>query len=440
MDHSQLIEESIVQLSNNEHPTQDNLLRAYRLFSLIIELLTENEAIGFTTLFSRIAFLSVKKTLKGKLLSQSHYLRRKIESQGVASDELQDLYELTIYLCNELEGLRSGKPLSLKLKSPKAFEDLRSSSKSFRRVVRGILSGVNAESLTCSFIKEEEPDKVIAVSFAAPEMFNHVIAISKYVPLPVLCNLIDVEFVESGKVTARSIVFCPDFLIGVTSVSECFQSSGHTSLKYLSRKLIPTDNSLPMMLGNIVNYYLDELIHDPELEFDDVMPATFQLAPIFFGSMQNEGLKDMLTKLSLHFTSLKRIIKQDLAKAKIYKEKAYLEPTFLSNEYGLQGRLDLYHYNEEESQSDIVELKSGRLFKANAYGLNANHYVQTLLYDLVVESVFRNKIKSNNYILYSALDSKNLKYAPKVRAQQLDAIKVRNEIIAIEHILNGPIR
>ena len=97
--------------------------------------------------------------------------------------------------------------------------------------------------------------------------------------------------------------------------------------------------------------------------------------------------------------------------------------------------LTLYHFDEEKSQSNIVELKSGKLFKPNNYGLNENHYVQTLLYDLMIESVVKNQTKSNNYILYSALPAEALKYAPKVRQKQYEALFVRNDIIMIEEML-----
>ena len=97
-------------------------------------------------------------------------------------------------------------------------------------------------------------------------------------------------------------------------------------------------------------------------------------------------LHALLKPLEIHFENLKDVVNNELKNSNISKDKAYLEPSFFSNEYGVQGRLDLFHIDEENKQSDIVELKSGKLFKPNGYGLNENHYVQTLLYDLIIES------------------------------------------------------
>jgi len=69
---------------------------------------------------------------------------------------------------------------------------------------------------------------------------------------------------------------------------------------------------------------------------------------------------------------------------------------------------------------------------ANSYGLNTNHYTQTLLYELMIKSVFDFQIKPINYILYSVLDENNLRFAPTIAAQQKEAISIRNDIVAIE--------
>ncbi|MBT8230518.1 MAG: AAA family ATPase, partial [Bacteroidia bacterium] len=193
--------------------------------------------------------------------------------------------------------------------------------------------------------------------------------------------------------------------------------------------------STPILIGNIVNYFFDELIHQPDLNYSEVIKDTFRLAPEQFSCMDDKQLTECISKIRTHFNNLRNVVKNELTETGITKEKAYLEPSFYSNEYGLYGRLDLYHYNESDRQSDIVELKSGKLFRSNSYGLNENHYIQTLLYDLIIESVYKGKVKSNNYILYSYLDSQRLKYAPKVRSKQYTASILRNDIVILEHLL-----
>ncbi|MEM9239799.1 MAG: hypothetical protein AAGB07_07445 [Pseudomonadota bacterium] len=110
-----------------------------------------------------------------------------------------------------------------------------------------------------------------------------------------------------------------------------------------------------------------------------------------------------------------------------------MEPSFYSEKYGLQGRLDVFYKPADSSkQSAIVELKSGKPFKPNTYGISTNHFTQTLLYDLIIKSVFEKGIAPANFILYSGTDDRQLRFAPAIKAQQLEAIQIRNQIVAIE--------
>lgn len=415
---------------------EKSLLDLFRVFSSLFEKITEDETIEFTTLFSRIAFASIKYSLPGRLIFLNHYFRRKLEKRNYKSEDLVQLYELGIFLCYNTLNQVYNSSIPKGIIEPKIDTERERSyrSGSYKRSVRGIIIEIEEASDVISFIAEEVAHEKSIIKIESDSLKEHIHRIKKYIDLPMQVNLVDVK-VDSNVYVPNAIVLNPDFLFGVTSVSECFQAVGHTSLKYLSRKLVSTESSVYMLIGNVVNYYLDELIHNPEITFEELLPETFKIAPIQFAGMNNEDLKEMLDKVQMHFNNLKRTVTVDLSQSNIQKEKSYLEPSFLSNEYGLQGRLDLYHYVAEKSQSDIVELKSGKLFRTNGYGLNNNHYIQTLLYDLIIESIYEGQVKSNNYILYSALESQNLKYAPKARNQQLDAIKVRNEIVAMEYIL-----
>ena len=154
-----------------------------------------------------------------------------------------------------------------------------------------------------------------------------------------------------------------------------------------------------------------------------------------FTMMSDTEVRDCIGKVRGHFVNLKKVVNTELLEAGITKEKSYLEPSFYSNEYGLQGRLDLYHHDESKAKSDIVELKSGKIYQAHTYGLNENHYMQTLLYDLLIESVYKGKTKSTSYILYSGNAQKRLRFAAKVRAKQLEAMRLRNNIVMMEEML-----
>ena len=193
------------------------------------------------------------------------------------------------------------------------------------------------------------------------------------------------------------------------------------------------------MIGNIANYFLDELMTQPENTFKGLFPSVFRLNPLAFTLFDNQQIREIHSKSQLHYTTLKQMVLEQFEKQGIQKEYCYIEPSFYSEKYGLQGRLDVFYQNNsrKEKESAIIELKSGKAYKPNRYGISHNHYTQTLLYDLLIQSAFGKGIKSTNYILYSGLDSRPLRFAPTIKAQQYEAIQVRNQLVAIEYGLTN---
>ena len=186
------------------------------------------------------------------------------------------------------------------------------------------------------------------------------------------------------------------------------------------------------MLGHIANFFLDELIHDHTSTFDNLFAKVFQLNPIAFSLFSDEQVKDVHTQAANHYKNLRRQIEDGFPNQKIEVEDCFIEPSFYSEKYGIQGRLDILHKPTGNEIPSIIELKSGSPYGKNRYGLSASHYTQTLLYDLLIKSVFGKETDPRKYILYSKLDENNLKFAPSVKAKQMEALKVRNEIMILE--------
>ncbi len=410
-----------------------DLEQLYQLFSLFFEKLTDNASIGFTTLFSRIAYATINHDLPGSLAYGAQNFRRRFEKDRIPDEELAELIGSGIYLIIQIGQVVADHPWNTAVDTPKETTKYAAKRSKFRRSIRACLLRINDQGI--EIVDEEQPHIRTVVEITDEQARDFLPQVGKYFQLPLTINLVDVNYENQEKATAALYVLRPDLLLGVTSISECFNHRGMTSLTYLAKKIIPSDSSVHMLIGNVVNYYLDELIHNPDLTFSEVLKTTFKLAPEQFSLMDDQALTTCLTKVETHFNNLKEVVKSELKEAGITKERSYLEPSFYSNQYGLQGRLDLFHHNEKEQTSDIIELKSGKLYQAHAYGLNQNHYIQTLMYDLLLESVFNGKVKSKNYILYSALDEKRLRFAPKVRKKQLAALQLRNKLMLIEELL-----
>ncbi len=431
---------SFQKVQNVNCTRKEELYFLFQLYSLFFESITNHQNISFTTLFSRLAFSSVHYNIKGKLIRDNHIFRRYVEKGGILEEDLSPIYKLGVFVLWSNIHHVTGKEIPNGVERPIIKEDLKQvdSVSSFNRIIKAYVVELEkvGEEIRLIYFDEDKPYIKQTIVLDDPDFVRQLLKIEKHISLPVVVNLVDVNIYKSKESTAKAFVYKPDLLIGVTSISECFQSDGASSLFYLAKKLLPNDFSVHMLVGNIVNFCLDELVHDSELSFKELLLQIFQLAPLDFARLSDDDLRALLSKVELHFDNLKNVVKNELAETGITKDKAYLEPSFYSPEYGIQGRLDMYHFDQAKQQSDIIELKSGKLFKANGYGLNENHYVQTLLYDLIMESVYNGKVKSNNYILYSSLDGKRLRYAPRVRTKQYKALEIRNDIVLLEDLLS----
>ncbi|MEL6142380.1 MAG: AAA domain-containing protein, partial [Bacteroidota bacterium] len=227
-------------------------------------------------------------------------------------------------------------------------------------------------------------------------------------------------------------------MIDVTAVAYCYDGKGRTQpWGSLSKKLLPYDQRLPLLKGNIVNLFLDVLINQPDTDFRALTKMIFQTQPLALCAFGDAEIKKLIEELKAHYLVLKQWVLHGLGEVEITREDCQLEPSFYSPTYGLQGRLDLLHYGEDEKgpKTSIVELKSGKVFAPNRHGLNQGHFIQTLLYDLMVKAAFGRQANVAAYILYSSTQERSLRFAPAERFQQQEALGIRNQLLAIDWLL-----
>jgi len=136
-----------------------------------------------------------------------------------------------------------------------------------------------------------------------------------------------------------------------------------------------------------------------------------------------------------HYKVIQSCLDTHFKAESIDREQVVVEPSFYAERYGLQGRLDVFQPPKPDRDTAIIELKSGKIFRPNEHKVNQEHYVQTLLYDLLIKAVFSDKVRPRNYIQYSSEKEAPLRYAPATKTQQFEALAVRNKMMTIERLL-----
>lgn len=273
-------------------------------------------------------------------------------------------------------------------------------------------------------------------------------------------HLLDVRINAAGEYLPQSIILEPDYLFDVTSIARCFEGTEISVGSYILKKLTPTVASWQMTLGNVANNFLDILLSfeasflsweeahkkgqaeekdcPKAPSFEEAFKGVFQEDPWTIIGYSDEEVRNMYTQAKKHYRHIQKVLRQDFPQHGIDVLKAIVEPSFYSQKYGLQGRLDLWQAPEPDTATAaiIVELKSGSIFRPNGYGIKHEHYIQTVLYDLLVQSVYALDKEPMKYIFYSRLeDGSNLRFAPSRREYIEEALVMRNYAVCIERHL-----
>ncbi len=413
----------------------------YKLFSFLLNASAQQEDLSFNSNFAKLNFLANKYGVKANKLYLSHEFRRANESDKALALPIDQLISRGQYVLTEWVHTLSGVEVPATLKIDAKHVALQRSKTVFAyqgNLAVHIIEFKEDETVFLA-LTDDALDKPHKILFDKAHKNEHLIPLMmmfiKHMSFPQKVTLIDVKSDHENNLIPGNIVFDPDFLVDVTTVSECFKPDGISVLGLLTRKFLPVESSPHLAIGNIANLMLDQLVYDINLSFADISKQIFALSPLSFCLFDDQTLRKVMSTLKDHFNHIKQSLQHQFKNQNISANQAYVEPSFYSSIFGIQGRLDLFHVDKTNKVISIVELKSGKPFKANNYGLNINHYTQTLLYYLMVENGHRHDYKMLNYILYSSLEEKNLRYAPTLKSKINEALAVRNKIRLLEESL-----
>ncbi|NDV79749.1 AAA domain-containing protein [Dysgonomonas sp. 511] len=428
-------------------PTEEKYIRLRRILEQACIEITAGEIMQFSSLFSRIVFICQKYGVPKKLEWQLHTIRIKVNQylRGEKKKVYLNQYLIGKDTVEQFLLFMEGQGKEEEDKQP--FEEWVEVADLIDRIrVQVTHIDKSAEVIECQ--SDTYPGEMLKVKYNVPSAnsdFNHTI---NQLWIGAQLNLLDVKKDEQKHLVPKSFVLEPDYLIDASAIAECFQQYGVSHYHYFLRKFEPDANSQYLLLGNLANFFLDQLIYAEDignLTFDDVFLKSFKAMPFEYASCSdisdNASFKDFMAKARTQFNNIKRVVREDMPAGGFKLEECILEPSFFSEKYGFQGRLDLLQPSYEKRGADrIIELKSGKLpYPASDKGKIApNHEAQTEVYRMMIQSV---SDKDGRYIypsiLYSAATDKgeNIRFAAKFQKLEKIILNIRNLVVATEYKL-----
>lgn len=404
--------------------------------------LCKNETLQFPSLFSRIVFICQKYKASKSLEWQLHNIRVKTSSvrnnkeEHISNNQYKHARKVIDAFINTCY---RGQEPNIEIQDD-TLNTISNESEYIRAQIKDI-DRIN-KLLICI---TEKNSTTISIRYGVENIndtFNDSI---EYFWVGAQINIINYKINKSKEYIPQEIILEPDYLIDASSLAECFQNYSISHLHYFRRKFESIKNSQHIVLGNLANFFLDELIYseDPKnINFDDTFLKAFKDKPFEFASCQdlvdNTNFRNFIHKAKSQFSNIQRVISEDLKSNNIDVSSCTLEPSFFCEKYGFQGRLDLFQLSKTQDYAKIIELKSGGVPypKNNPQKIAINHEVQTAIYRLITKSVFDlDDRQISSFILYSASENKgeNLRLVAPYRKLEKEILNLRNLIICTEH-------
>lgn len=390
----------------------------------------QSSEMAFGNLFSQVDYLTKRCGMTKGLRAAVQQMRRHSNHTEVLSQEewMQDVRALAQFISAVFKADIPDALVRLiphHVTSTKLFQAVNAS------YIRCIVTNYDEQNILADTV-EGEPIEV--------DYTNHAYLIKilrKGMQLNLLDNHVDKSATVS-QVTPGLIVVEPDFLLDISNIARCFQGNyGHHPLLYTTERLRPRGNSQAMLLGNFAGAALDDIIWEGNnYSLSNTMNTFFREQVLQFTTCEDFNSRQFIDDAQKQSNHIKETVNQ-LFDKDYDRSKALLEPSFVCERLGIQGRVDLM----TSDMRLLVEQKSGKNYnlELNTQGIKhkEEHYVQLLLYYGILRYNFgRADNQVDIRLLYSRYPAaKGLLYVNFYRELFHEAIRLRNQIVATELLI-----
>lgn len=309
--------------------------------------------------------------------------------------------------------------------------------------IRCVTVGCDAGGITVT--TDDDGGHTVRVSYGSVEHGTDMSYLQKLLRPGMQLNLLDCR-TAGDVIVPGMIVVEPDYLTDISSVAACFTDYGRHPLTYTVNRMRKKASSQAITLGNLAGDILDGVINDDDFNLDDTFEDFRRHNATVFCGTGDTAPAELRAQARAQAANIKEAVGALFAadmngrRPPFDISKVVVEPTFVCERLGIQGRVDLMTTDFKL----LVEQKSGRNGKIESRAYNAAaptglshlepHYVQLLLYMGVLRYNFGLTDREvSSFLLYSRYPAADgLLYVNYYRALFNEAMALRNRIVAAE--------
>ena len=304
------------------------------------------------------------------------------------------------------------------------------------RYIRCIVREWDEQTIQVAVTNQDSSEELLTVDYMNTAEYVDFSYLHSLLREGMQLNLLDCT-VTRKKVVPRLIVVEPDYLVDISSIANCFESYGHHPLLFTVKRMGERPNNKHIVLGNFAGSALDDIINHPTgYTIKDTFRSNFREKALDFATCPDFNAMEFKQAAEQQVANIQEIVNELFHSFE--REKAILEPSFVCERLGLQGRIDLMTTDLKL----LVEQKSGknifieRQYKNPHGSLHVEkHYVQLLLYYGILQYNFQlNPKDAHIELMYSKYPLPNglLEVEPLQKLIR-EAMKFRNQAVATEY-------
>ena len=434
--------DQLLEIERTEKNIQSKYARLRILLEKITKDLTRNESVQFSNLFSRLSFVcdnnSLPKNIHGLRIIANKVLHDNYKPEII--EYKTHLKYLSVFISKACDDSIIPKSIIKLYPNTEFKSQFVNNNRGRKENIRAKVKTINSDSLICVASDNQYGDDII-VSLTELEKFSSIRKFWAGAQVYLVNIQIDKD---TGHYFPKFIILEPDYVINITSIAESFQDYGTSEIFYLKSKFEKNPNSKHIRLGNFANLAVDKIISEGNTTFNDTIIEDFKSSPFEYTTCDDLDKKEDFQQYHMNalmqFENIKQVIENDFNKQDISLENIILEPSFISELYGIQGRLDILELSKNKKQK-IIELKSGSVaFPDDGKTLKPNHRVQLYLYLQLIsllQKIKFHKISEEviGYIMYSKVSQNNLRSQRPTLKEMQTIFNQRNNIIINEYNL-----
>lgn len=250
-------------------------------------------------------------------------------------------------------------------------------------------------------------------------------------------NVLD-SSITNDVLYPQYIILEPDFLIDISVLAGCFNEYGHHPYNYLMNFFQSKAISQPILLGNFAGAALDDIIHTDKSQkynYAETIKKLFKDKALEFSTcLQFDGSQ---FKIDANSQASNLVDTVNVLRSKYDMSKALLEPSFVCERLGIQGRVDLMTYDFKL----LIEQKSGKNFHIDRGIGQEKHIAQVLMYyGVLLYNFNKNENDIDVMLLYSKYAipqslvvqkfSSHIQYVSDFPSLY-EIMKTRNEVVSL---------